>query len=297
MYRNVGTFAGALVGLGLSLLVTNCSSSDLGDAKPDSVKVDLTLAGWDSGAGAVIAMKCANCHTAERSDFVPSNTPRILDGIKSKEFFLEPANISLIRAMRKRIESDDTLKQMPPKFATPLMGDEKIAVISFLKSVEDQSLTGTVNPDCKAKLGLQGAKPFNLLRRNGDDNGDDDTPPLNPSPSPSATPLPSPPVSDPCNPSANNKPTSETSPPASGSPPPQGPVLFADIEGIVVATCAKSGCHTGAAGAEFVLKAESDLLRVKSLALSEITSGGMPRGDAAWRYSEDGKRVIAWLSQ
>lgn len=113
-----------------------CRSNDLGSARPDKVKVDLSLSGWESGAGQVIAQKCANCHTTQRSSFVPANTPETLDAIQSIDFFKNTENLGLFIAMRKRIETEDPKKQMPPRFATPLYDDEKAVVLEFLKSLE-----------------------------------------------------------------------------------------------------------------------------------------------------------------
>ena len=125
----------------LAILNQSCRSGDLGAKRPDHVSVNTGITGWDSGAGAVLATKCANCHSAERSDFVPSNTPTILNGIATIEFFKKEENRGLARAMRTRIESETSDTVMPPRFATPLYDDEKAVVLSFLKMVEDGELS------------------------------------------------------------------------------------------------------------------------------------------------------------
>ncbi|MCX6118132.1 MAG: c-type cytochrome [Proteobacteria bacterium] len=293
----------------LSTMLTNsCSSSDLGKEKPDRVPVDLSLAGWESGAGAVISTKCANCHTSDRSPFVPSNTPRVLDGINKREFFANPDNIGLVIAMRKRIEAENTPQQMPPKFATPLNDDERIAVLNFLKSVEEQSLNATGNPDCKPQVTAKKLVTQNLLLRLGDDDdddGDDDdddddqNPPVTPEPQPVPSNPNTPGTTTP-NPCGQNGNGTGNGGQAGGENPGTNipvPASFGEIQSIVVTTCAKSGCHTGNQGDKFALKTEDDFLRVKATALREIKTGGMPRGNASWRFTDDGKRVILWLSK
>lgn len=148
----------------------SCHSNDLGKQKPDKISVDISLTDWDSGAGKIIASKCANCHTSQRSQFVPSNTPDDLDEISTIDFFKNPENRGLVRSMRKRIESDDAGKQMPPRFATPLYEDEKAVLLSFLKDVEN----GIFTPQ----------KPGE-----DDDDRDDDPPPVVPPPPPVDTPV------------------------------------------------------------------------------------------------------------
>jgi mono/diheme cytochrome c family protein len=148
---------------GLMSFLVSCHSSDLGSVKPDRIPVNLSLTGWDSGAGMVIAQKCANCHTSQRSEFVPANTPHDLDGIGSFEFFKNPENRGIVRGMRKRIASIDADKQMPPRFATPLYEDEKAVVLEFLNAVESGQPTippDPVDPTPPAKLTFNDIAPI-----------------------------------------------------------------------------------------------------------------------------------------
>lgn len=117
----------------MSLLIfSHCHSKDLGGEAPDRVQLDTSLTDWDHGAGAIIQQKCANCHTAQRPQTVPGNTPHSLDDINRADFFTESKNKAYIMAMRKRVESDSGDRIMPPKFATPLYPDERQVLLAFL---------------------------------------------------------------------------------------------------------------------------------------------------------------------
>jgi hypothetical protein len=136
----------------LSGFMYGCYSHDLGSEKPDRVPVTLGLSDWDSGAGAVIQQKCANCHTAVRASFVPANTPHEIDGMGDEAYFHYRKNRYFIKEMLERVEGgeDDIRKNrlrhvddgaeheaegmMPPKFATPLYPEEKLVLIGFLKA-------------------------------------------------------------------------------------------------------------------------------------------------------------------
>lgn len=109
-----------------------CRSEDLGDKKPDVVTLRGEQVGWSDGISTIIARKCATCHTAERSQFVPANTPHSIDGMSQEHFYQEPANRGKVAAMRHRLV--DTPKQpMPPPFATPLSDKEKAALSEYFE--------------------------------------------------------------------------------------------------------------------------------------------------------------------
>jgi hypothetical protein len=118
----------------MSIAIARCHSKDLGGETPDKVQIGTELTGWDNGAGAVIQQKCANCHRADRSQTVPGNTPHILDDMGNPEFFKNAKNRGLINAMKKRIESSDVDKVMPPRFGTPLYADERLALTTFIEA-------------------------------------------------------------------------------------------------------------------------------------------------------------------
>lgn len=291
----IASFIGAAISLGA------CRSNDLGSAEADRVPVNLSLTGWDSGAGAVIAQKCANCHTSQRSASVPANTPDHLNGIESIDFFKNPKNVGRVRSMRKRIESTDPNRQMPPRFATPLYDDEKAAVLAFLKSFE----SGDAQP-CSKDAALtqlrRGEKdksprpPRNDDKpRQGDDDDDhgghhDDDGQPSPGPSPSTPSQDEASYSNPCsNPNPNPNPNSTPNPNPSN---PSGPTpLPADIAPIVERACGV--CHDG--DTQISLKTREDFVAVLPTAIEYISTGYMPQGNAAWKDSADGQKVLQWL--
>ena len=116
----------------MSMAFARCHSKDLGGEAPDKVQISTELTGWDSGAGAVIQQKCANCHRADRGQTVPGNTPHVLDDMGNPDFFKNSKNRGLIAMMKKRIESGDTTTIMPPRFGTPLYEDERVALTTFI---------------------------------------------------------------------------------------------------------------------------------------------------------------------
>lgn len=116
----------------MSMVFTRCHSKDLGGEAPDKVQIGTELADWDNGAGSVIQQKCANCHRADRVQTVPGNTPHSLDDMGNPDFFKNSKNRGLISAMKKRIETADTDKVMPPRFGTPLYDDERLALTTFI---------------------------------------------------------------------------------------------------------------------------------------------------------------------
>lgn len=118
----------------MAMVFARCHSKDLGAEAPDKVQIGTELADWDNGAGEVIQQKCANCHRADRGQTVPGNTPHILDDMGNPEFFKSAKNRGLISAMKKRIDSSDTSKVMPPRFGTPLYDDERYALTTFIDS-------------------------------------------------------------------------------------------------------------------------------------------------------------------
>lgn len=114
-------------------LVFSCSRSyDLGDKTADSVTVNTTSPTWDNGISNVIQTKCVTCHTpaSSRSKFVPGNTPSTLDGMNSESFYADSAKATVIQ---NRVFVDTTTP-MPPKFATPLSDNEKIALAAWLNT-------------------------------------------------------------------------------------------------------------------------------------------------------------------
>jgi mono/diheme cytochrome c family protein len=267
-------------------LLNACHSSDLGSKKPDKINVDLALSSWDGGAGEVITQKCASCHTAQRSKFVPDNTPHELDGIESLDFFKNPENRGIAKSMRKRIESTDATRQMPPKFATPLYEDEKAVVLAFLKSVEAGEVS--TNP-CKKSLRLTSKQ---LLKRDHDDDddipgqpepGDDDQAPTTPRPGQGeGSVVVQPNQPDPC---------SQVPPPSDPENPQPTKVTFSDVAAIVTANCA--GCHNGAR--EFSLQTREDFVAKNPTPLNELLSGGMPLWNPGFKDTADGKLLIQWL--
>ena len=242
----------------------SCRSNDLGNKRSDRVPVKLGLIGWESGAGQVITQKCANCHTSHRSQYVPSNTPHILDGIESADFFDKPENRGLARAMRKRIESAEAVRQMPPKFATPLFEDEKTVLIAFLKAIEEKASAPVPCAEKAASL---------LTLDHGADDGAGSGSSNQPQTG-GGSPCPTPKV-DPVDPTV----------------PPPAKVVFADISVIVTKTCGM--CHDG--DIQFSLMTREDFIAKGDLPYQEIMAGSMPQGDAAWKDTPDGQKVIQWL--
>jgi mono/diheme cytochrome c family protein len=283
------------VGLSLAMMVISCSSSDLGDKKPDRVGVDMSLTGWDNGAGKVIATKCASCHTDHRSGFVPANTPMSINGIESLDFFKKPENRVVAKMMRNRIEAVGQKRQMPPRFATPLFDDERAAVLSFLKMVEDGGFAVTPNSgDC--------LKTASLVARHGDDdNGDDDhghhghddhgsgNGQNGGAGESSGGQI----GGSPCVPSTPSNPSTPSTPSNPSVPAdPNTPALkFADIQPIIAATC--GGCHDGVDNVK--LATREDFVAEKPFPLNKISSGAMPKGNPGWKDTADGKKVIQWL--
>ena len=281
-----GTLAVSVV---VALSISGCHSGDLGAEKPDRVNVDLSLSSWDSGAGQVITQKCANCHTSHRSASVPANTPDVLNEIDSPDFFTKADNRPLIRAMRKRIESADPKRQMPPRFATPLYEDEKAAVLGFLKMIENAGASTSpcksatpVNSQSNVPSSFADSAVFAGIYRHGDDHGDDHGNDASNSASTG--------VSNPCN-QPQPVPSPDPTPIPTPIPTPGVSVTFKDIAPIVAKSC--GGCHDGTA--HFSLLTREDFVAVKPTPLDEIMAGSMPRRNPGWKDTDEGKLVIQWL--
>ena len=289
-------------GVSVVTLMISCSSSDLGDKKQDRVSVDMSLTGWDNGAGKVIAQKCASCHTDHRSGFVPANTPMSINGIEPLDFFKKPENRGVAKMMRKRIEAVGQKRQMPPRFATPLYDDERAAVLSFLKMVEDGGFAVTPNTgDC--------LKASTLVARHGDDDngdddhghhgnddhgdddhghhGNDDHGAGNSQNGGAGESTGGQIGGSPCDPSNPSNPSTPSVPADPNTP----ALKFADIQPIIAATC--GGCHDGADNVK--LATREDFVAEKPLPLNKISSGVMPKGNPGWKDTTDGKKVIQWL--
>lgn len=124
-------------------VTASCSRSyDLGDQPADASSVDIANPTWSNSISAVMENKCVTCHTpaAQRSKFVPGNTPETVDSINLESFFSDPAKASLVQ----RRVFNDTANPMPPKFATPLSDNEKIALGTWIgtKTVDVTALCG-----------------------------------------------------------------------------------------------------------------------------------------------------------
>lgn len=239
-----------------------CYSHDLGDEKPNQVPVKLGLADWDN-AGAVIGAKCASCHTVDRRSFVPANTPRHLDQMGARDFYTNRKNRNLIRDMLESVVGEDDA------------GDRG------------------------RELGI-------ISGRDGDDHGDGHEDGPNDSqddhvvmPPKFATPL----YADEkealvgfLRASLKALESSTPNPPPVGPelPPPPVPLKFSDVESIVIANCAKSGCHDGASGL-VSLRTREDFVKMRSRPLNALKRGSMPADNPDFRDTEDGKKLIQYL--
>ncbi len=117
----------------VALTLVTCSKAyDYGDRSTPAVPVDVSNPSWSNGIQNVIKEKCVNCHTpaAQRSKFVPGNTPSTIDNINSEGFFADSAKSALVQS---RV-FNDAVNPMPPKFATPLTTEEKLAFKTWLDS-------------------------------------------------------------------------------------------------------------------------------------------------------------------
>lgn len=142
--RTITLFLNAMIGFVALAVVSGCSRSyDLGDQAADSTTVDTANPSWSNGISAVIQNKCVNCHTpaAQRSKFVPGNTPASVDTINLESYFSDPAKASLVQ---RRVFTD-TVTPMPPIFATPLSDNEKTALSSWIatKAVNLTTICGS----------------------------------------------------------------------------------------------------------------------------------------------------------
>lgn len=114
------------------IYLTSCEAYDLGDRDPISYQIDQANPTWAGGVGQLVAAKCANCHSSQRSKFVPSDTPTGYDDIAHESFF-STTNTSRIQTVYSRVFESPT-RPMPPNFATPLTESEKSALRTFLNA-------------------------------------------------------------------------------------------------------------------------------------------------------------------
>jgi mono/diheme cytochrome c family protein len=111
------------------LLIVGCSSFDLGKEDPDSFSVNTTEPTWAADVQPVLLAKCANCHTNNKSQFVPSNVPSsaTLNNITDKTTF----DNSLALSVKLRVFGTPS-NPMPPNFATPLTSNERAALKKYI---------------------------------------------------------------------------------------------------------------------------------------------------------------------
>jgi hypothetical protein len=123
----------------LILALNSCDSADLGDEDALTVAVDTADPTWSNGIGALMQAKCANCHSSNRSKFVPKNVPsdstRSINNIANESFFdgSSAKKTGLAYSVTLKV-FHDSLFPMPTKFATPLSSDERAALELFLKN-------------------------------------------------------------------------------------------------------------------------------------------------------------------
>ena len=114
------------------LLFFSCAKSfDQGELALDEVAFsDAVLASptWNDPIYQIVESKCSSCHTVNRNQFVPSNTPNSFDDIDDESFFT--TNRAEILA---RIQDESF--PMPPTFATPLSSRESEALIRYINSL------------------------------------------------------------------------------------------------------------------------------------------------------------------
>lgn len=112
------------------LILVGCNSFDLGKEDPDSFSVNTTNPTWTADVQPVLLAKCANCHTNNKSEFVPSNVPNstTLNNIGDKTTF----DNSLAVSVKSRV-FDSPDNPMPPNFATPLTSDELAALKKYIE--------------------------------------------------------------------------------------------------------------------------------------------------------------------
>jgi hypothetical protein len=70
-------------------------------------------------------------------------------------------------------------------------------------------------------------------------------------------------------------------------------LTFADVEPIVSANCATSGCHDGVE--MFSLKTREDFFKRKPRPMNAINRGSMPKDNPDFKDSDDGKKLLEWL--
>lgn len=113
----------------LIMILTNCSSYDLGKEKHKSVAVNEAAPNWEDDIAPLIEMKCANCHSPLKGGSVPKNTPShaTLDRLDERENFRTLASSIYTRVF------ESERNPMPPRFATPLSVAEKAALKKYLE--------------------------------------------------------------------------------------------------------------------------------------------------------------------
>jgi len=104
----------------------SCGAFDLGDESPDEVTIT-NASLWTGGISDLITAKCAGCHTTNRNQFVPANTPTTFDNITDEAFFTGQFGTVTTWVC-------DQFEPMPPLFATPLTTTELNALLTFMGS-------------------------------------------------------------------------------------------------------------------------------------------------------------------
>jgi cytochrome c5 len=132
--RDFCSSAGAvIVSVSALLLVTSCSSYDLGSKAPIAVTVDTASPTWENGIENLVAKKCDNCHAKSTSKFVPGeirdDKDRLAVGFsESEDRFLSYGSLSYNRVF------NDPSDPMPPNYGTPLNDSEKAALKTYLET-------------------------------------------------------------------------------------------------------------------------------------------------------------------
>lgn len=112
------------------LTLITCSSFDLGKKDPDSLEVNTSNPTWDTDIQPLITAKCSSCHTNNKSQYVPSNTPNssTLNSMNDFSTF-ESIAPTILRRVFNSPENP-----MPPNFGTPLTDAERAALKRFLET-------------------------------------------------------------------------------------------------------------------------------------------------------------------
>ena len=104
------------------LFATACSRAEtLAELSPPAVDISASEPSWNNGVAQLVKERCASCHAAGLTEFVPESTPLL-------DFNVESEFRSVRQRSLARIEDDSN--PMPPTYADPLSDDEK----QFLKN-------------------------------------------------------------------------------------------------------------------------------------------------------------------